>query len=74
MPDEGKIGPPAWLVDLDAEGEDSTESALDVWRRLVPDLIRKRVLTPWDVEAFAVFCDAVTGYRRTAVQPDDRCL
>lgn len=37
--------------------------AAAVWRRLAPDLIAKKVLTPWDVDQFAVFCDAVATYR-----------
>ncbi|MFF4548601.1 phage terminase small subunit P27 family [Streptomyces sp. NPDC001406] len=68
VPDEGDIQPPAWLAELEAEAEPGTGSALGVWRRLAPDLIRKRVLTAWDVEAFAVFCDAVVGHRRAALE------
>jgi P27 family predicted phage terminase small subunit len=37
--------------------------ALAVWRRLAPDLIAKKVLTPWDVDQFYTFCDAVATYR-----------
>lgn len=43
------IGPPAWLP----------KSARTVWDRLAPDLVREGVLTGWDVEAFANYCDAV---------------
>ncbi|WP_304455971.1 phage terminase small subunit P27 family [Nocardiopsis sp. YSL2] len=67
IPDEGEIAPPEWLLDLDAEAKDGVESALDVWHRLTPDLIRQGVLTAWDVESFAVFCDAVVGHRRAAM-------
>lgn len=56
-PAEVEIKPPAWL--------DTSSRA--VWRHLAPDLIRKGVLTGWDVEAFACWCDAVTRRRRAAV-------
>lgn len=36
-----------------------TADAQAVWARLAPDLIAKHVLTPWDVDEFAAFCDAV---------------
>jgi len=74
VPDEGSVEPPGWLVELDRQAEAGTETALDVWHRLAPDLIRKRVLTPWDVEAFAVFCDAVVGHRRAAAQVAEQGL
>lgn len=56
-PDPIEIKPPAWL---DA-------SSRTVWRNLAPDLVRKGVLTGWDLEAFACWCDAVTR-RRKAVK------
>ena len=74
VPDEGAIEPPGWLVELDRQAEAGTETALDVWHRLAPDLIRKRVLTSWDVEAFAVYCDAVVGHRRAAAQVAEQGL
>jgi P27 family predicted phage terminase small subunit len=40
-----------------------SEGAQKVWDRLAPDLIDKRVLTAWDVDMFAVFCDAVAVYQ-----------
>lgn len=45
-----EIVPPAWLTD---------EVALAEWDRLAPDLIAKKVLTGWDVQAFAEWCAAV---------------
>lgn len=30
-----------------------------VWRRLAPDLIDKGVLTAWDVDSFAIVCEAI---------------
>ncbi len=44
---------PEWLAG-DARG---------VWDRLAPDLIAKRVLTAWDVDAFADLCSAVVANR-----------
>lgn len=41
--------------------------AVQVWDALAPDLVRKSVLTAWDVEAFACWCDAVVR-RRTAAR------
>lgn len=61
VPADGATTPPSWITDLDSDGEH--ESALGVWRRLAPDLERKGVLTPWDVDSFAVFCDAVVRHR-----------
>jgi P27 family predicted phage terminase small subunit len=45
-PGEGMIIPP---VDL-------SPAAMDIWNRLSPDLIAKRVLTSWDVDEFANGC------------------
>lgn len=44
--------------------------ALDVWTRLAPDLKRQGVLTAWDVDEFAVLCDAVARHRKAAEQLD----
>lgn len=40
-----------------------TKAAREVWDRLAPDLHAKGVLTSWDVDAFAEFCEAVTILR-----------
>ena len=59
VPDKAPIEPPFKL----------TKQAQDVWDRLAPDRIKKGVLTPWDVDAFAEFCEAVVilrGKRRGA--------
>jgi P27 family predicted phage terminase small subunit len=37
-----------------------------IWHRLAPDLERKGVLTAWDVDEFAVVCDAVARHRKAA--------
>lgn len=39
-----------------------------VWDRLAPDMIAKKVLTAWDVDAFAEFCRSVALYNRAAVE------
>lgn len=39
-----------------------SDRAREVWDRLAPDLVNKNVLTGWDVDQFAVFCDAVAIY------------
>lgn len=52
-PDLGEMGAPAWLPGR----------AREVWDRLAPDLVRKKVLTAWDVDAFADLCSAVVVNR-----------
>lgn len=39
-----------------------TEAAAAVWDRLAPDLLAKRVITAWDTDAFAEYCDQVAIY------------
>ena len=51
-----ELEPPEWL----------TEAAVAIWDVYAPDLIRKGVLTAWDVEAFAVCCDAAARRRKAA--------
>ena len=48
VPAEAPIEPPEWL----------DEAAVEMWHRLAPDLIAAGVLTAWDVQAFAEWCDA----------------
>ena len=52
QPSELDVRPP---VELSAEAQ-------AVWDRLAPDLVARKVLTAWDVDQFAVFCDAVAVY------------
>ncbi len=52
-PTEGAIEPPYPLSD----------EALENWNRLAPDRIRTGVLTAWDVDAFAQFCEALVTAR-----------
>lgn len=56
-PSKLEVAPPDWL----------DEEALEVWDQLAPDLKAKGVLTSWDVEAFASWCDVVVR-RRSAVE------
>ncbi|HEX9993922.1 MAG TPA: phage terminase small subunit P27 family [Acidimicrobiales bacterium] len=60
LPSAGEVTAPSWLA----------EGALAVWSALAPDLERQRVLTAWDVEAFATYCDAVERHRRAAENLD----
>ena len=54
IPDASEVLAPQWLP----------EPAREVWDSLAPDLIRKGVLTPWDVDSFADFCAVVVVNRR----------
>ncbi len=53
QPDAEEIVAPDWLSD----------DAREVWDRVAPDLEAKGVLTAWDVETFAAWCDAVVRLR-----------
>lgn len=39
-----------------------SDGAMDVWRRLAPDLHDKGVLTPWDTDVFALYCENVATW------------
>lgn len=41
-----------------------SEEATGVWEALVAPLHAKGLFTPWDVEAFTVFCEAVVHHRQ----------
>src|SRR5438067_8957744 len=43
---------------------DLSPEAKGVWRRLVPGMHAAGVLTAWDVDLFAVYCDLVVRARR----------
>ncbi|MGW1662927.1 phage terminase small subunit P27 family [Streptomyces microflavus] len=60
QPSELDIVPPAWL----------SEAAVEVWEQLADDLIGKGVLTAWDAEAYANWCDAVVRRRDAAEHVD----
>jgi P27 family predicted phage terminase small subunit len=53
LPSEGTVKAPETLSD----------AAKPVWDHYAPDLIDKGCLTPWDVDTFAVYCEAVAIYR-----------
>lgn len=56
VPAATDLAPPAWL----------SEAALEVWHELAGDLEAKGVLTAWDLEAYANWCDAVVRRRDAA--------
>jgi P27 family predicted phage terminase small subunit len=58
VPADAAIEPPAWL----------DPSALEVWARYAPDLVATGVLTAWDVQAFAEWCDAASTVAFAAEQ------
>lgn len=60
VPDVSDVRPPLELP----------EDAQAVWDRLAPDLVDKRVLTAWDVDAFSEFCRTVAVYNRAAAEVD----
>ena len=68
VPALGDVVAPEWIVSLDEQSSGEHETALGVWNRLAPDLERKGVLTPWDVDQLAVFCDAVVRHREATRQ------
>jgi len=54
------IEPPDWL----------SEDARAVWDRYAPSLIARGVMTYWDVDAFAVVCNALARYRDACMLVD----
>ena len=42
-----------------------------MWAQQAPDLERKGVLTDWDTEALALYCDATVRHRRASKHLDD---
>lgn len=61
VPGEDVIVPPVELA-ADAQG---------IWNRLAPDLIAKKVLTAWDVDAFAAFCRSAALFHRASQDAAD---
>jgi P27 family predicted phage terminase small subunit len=45
-----------------------------VWRSLAADMFKKSVLTNWDREAFAVFCEAVVHHRKACERIDGSAI
>lgn len=60
QPGAGAVASPQWL----------SPAARAVWDELAEDLRRAGVLTAWDVEAYAAYCDAVVRRRRAAAELD----
>jgi P27 family predicted phage terminase small subunit len=60
---------PSDLTDI-TPPEYLSPAALAVWRRLVPDLMDKGVLSFWDVDLFAAYSDAIAVYRDCRVKID----
>lgn len=60
------LGAPVPPVTMSAKGREA-------WDRLAPDRIVQGVLTPWDVDAFAAFCEVVailaTAHRGVGGKP-----
>lgn len=54
VPSAGAVGPPYEL----------SGAAQLVWDRLAPDRSVKGLLTSWDVDAFAAFCEALAALQR----------
>ncbi|WP_134663980.1 phage terminase small subunit P27 family [Amycolatopsis sp. CFH S0078] len=54
IPPEGEVTPP----------EELSEDARAVWDRLAPSLVAVGVLTPWDMDAFVVVCEALARYKQ----------
>lgn len=61
VPAEAPIDPPFWLDSM----------ALEVWEQYAPDLVATGVLTAWDVQAFAEWCDAASTVAFAAQQLAD---
>lgn len=61
VPDEADVRRPASLP----------PRASEVWDTIAPDLIRKHVLTAWDVDLLAAFCAAVIVNRDAAAELEE---
>lgn len=62
QPAELEVRCPNWL----------SPAAKRIWKRYAPDLKRKGVLTAWDTEAFATWCDAAARRRHAAKMLDEQ--
>lgn len=58
QPANGPILCPEWL----------SNDAKQLWYQLAPDLIAQKVLTPWDVPAFAAMCTCWSFWRSAVAQ------
>lgn len=57
---------PEPLVAIPSPPEQLDAVGREIWERLVPSLIAAGVLSAWDLDVFALFCDAVSTARRAA--------
>lgn len=48
------------------------DAAKEVWQRLAPDLMDKKVLTAWDVDQFAAYCVSVAQYNECRERMGDQ--
>lgn len=60
-PDNGCPLPPAWLGSV----------ARETWHALAPGLHARGVLSAWDADSFAVFCNAVAMHRWACVELEE---
>ena len=51
------LAPPEWLDDI----------AKDEWRRLAEELESQNMLTTWDTQTFAAYCESYSMYRQAVV-------
>lgn len=58
VPGDGVVVPPYAL----------RPAVQEVWDRLAPDRIRLKLLTAWDVDAFAAFCEAIVLAQKGALE------
>jgi P27 family predicted phage terminase small subunit len=63
IPGKADIVPPAWLGETECG-----ERALEIWAEIAPDLASKEVLTPWDVDQFAAYCDVTARFQELATK------
>lgn len=63
---------PTSTDDLTVAPAELPDGAKAVWERLAPDLLDKKVLTPWDVDQFAAYCVAVSQYNECRVRMGDQ--
>jgi len=60
-PKADKVKPPSWL----------SKEAKKEWKAIAPELIRLGLLTNIDINALAVYCDAVAKYAEAAKRLDE---
>lgn len=53
-------------VDLTVPPSFLSEGGRELWLDLAPDRVKQKVLTAWDVDAFATFCEALAMLRKVS--------